>query len=45
MLIVALLVLSQGMFAKETIKFDKDRYGISAGESVTIGYTLPRRAR
>ena len=45
LLIVALLMICQGVFAKENIKFDKDRYGISAGESVTIEYTLSKEGK
>ena len=40
-LIVAFLLLANVAFA-EGIKFDKARYGVSAGESVELKYTLPR---
>ena len=36
MLFLSLLFATTGAFAKEGIKFDKARYGVSAGDSVTV---------
>lgn len=42
---VALALLGSAAFAKGTVTFDKTRYGVSAGGSVTVGYTLPAEGK
>ncbi|MBR3743737.1 MAG: beta-galactosidase [Bacteroidales bacterium] len=44
-LLLALLLATAGLFAKESIKFDRARYGVSAGDSVTIKYSLPSEGK
>lgn len=44
-LIVAIAAFSLSALAADGIKFEKPMYGISAGGSVTIEYTLPREGK
>ena len=45
LLMSMLLFVTAGISAKENIKFDKEKYGVSAGESVTLEYTLSREGK
>ena len=45
MLIMALAFIAVGVWAKDGLQFDKARYGISAGESIKVEYTLPKEGK
>lgn len=42
---MALAFMAGSVSAKDGLQFDKARYGISAGESITVEYTLPREGK
>ncbi len=45
LLIIGLLSLTAAAYAAGGIKFDKARYGVSAGQSVKIEYNLPKEGK
>ena len=45
LLFVALLAVTSLAFGQGRIQFDKQRYAVSAGESVDVEYTLPKEGK